>query len=122
MGSGASVGRAEEKALVRRGTIVWLNLADASPPELGKTRPGIIVSNSEQNALLESVVAIPLSTQPPHAWPLRIKYGKLADKVSFAIIPGVRQVKKSRVLEAIEIASDEFLRTLDNALFTYLSD
>lgn len=56
------------------------------------------------------------------AWPLRIKYGKLGPKVSFAIIPGIRQVKRTRVLEVIEVASDEFLRVLDNAVHAYLTD
>lgn len=89
---------------------------------MGKRRPGIIISNSEQNALLDTVVAVPLSTQPPHAWPLRIRYGKLGQRVSFAIIPGIRQVKKTRVLQSIEIASDDFLRSLDDALLIYLAD
>ena len=107
---------------MRRGTIVWLNLEDASPPELGKKRPGIIVSNSDQNTLLESVVAIPVSTQPPHVWPLRIKYGKLGTKVAYVVVPGIRQVKKTRVLGTIELASEEFLRSLDAAIQAYLTD
>lgn len=107
---------------MRRGTIVWLNLEDTFPPEFGKTRPAIVISNSEQNAVLETLVAVPLSTQPPHNWPLRIKYGKLVTKVSFAVVPGIRQVKKSRVLEPIEMASDDFLRLLDTALLAYLGD
>jgi mRNA interferase MazF len=107
---------------VRRGTIVWLNLEDASPPEFGKRRPGIIISNSDQNVLLETVVAIPFSTQPPHIWPLRIKYGKIGSKVSFAVVPGLRQVKKRRLLDTIEVAPEEFLRELDAAVQAYLSD
>jgi mRNA-degrading endonuclease toxin of MazEF toxin-antitoxin module len=41
-----------------RGTIVWVNLEDADPPEMGKTRPGVVVSNSEQNSLLDTVVVV----------------------------------------------------------------
>lgn len=107
---------------MRRVTIVWLNLEDAFPPELGKTRPAIIISNSEQNAILDTLVAVPLSTQPPHLWPLRLKYGKIGNKMNFAVIPGIRQVKKTRVLRSIATASDDFLRLLDDAVLAYLSD
>jgi mRNA-degrading endonuclease toxin of MazEF toxin-antitoxin module len=44
-----------------RGMVVWVDLTDATPPEMGKKRPAVIVSNSEQNLSLDSVVAVPLS-------------------------------------------------------------
>jgi mRNA interferase MazF len=107
---------------MRRGAVVWLNLEDATPPEVGKKRPAIVVSNSEQNALLDSVVAVPLSTQPPHIWPLRLEYAKLDNRMSFAVVPGIRQVKKSRILSVVEIAPAEFLAVLEDAIAAYLSD
>jgi len=107
---------------VKRGTVLWINLEGATPPEFGKTRPGIIVSNSEQNTLLETVVAIPLSTQAPEVWPLRLKLELPGRKASYVILPGIRQVKKGRLLDVIEVASAEFMRRLDRALFAYLSD
>lgn len=106
---------------MKRGTIVWINLEDTRPPEFGKTRPGILISNSEQNAHLESVVVVPFSTQAPEVWPLRLKLD-LAGKVSYAVLPGIRQVKKTRLLDVIDMASHDFLRNLDKALFAYLTD
>ena len=107
---------------MKRGTILWINLEDARPPELGKTRPGIVISNSEQNAHLETVVAIPFSTQAPEVWPLRLKF-KLADKkMSYAVLPGMRQVKKTRLMDIIQVAPAEFMHTLDRALQAYLTD
>ena len=107
---------------MKRGTIVWINLEDSRPPELGKTRPGIIVSNSEQNAHLETVVAVPLSTQAPEVWPLRLKFKPPGQKVSYAILPGIRHVKKTRLLDVIAVAPADFMQTLDQALQAYLSD
>ncbi len=107
---------------MKRGTILWINLEDSRPPELGKTRPGIIVSNSEQNAHLETVVAVPLSTQAPEVWPLRLQYKLASGKPSFAILPGIRQVKKTRLLDVIEVAPAEFMHTLERALQAYLAD
>lgn len=107
---------------MKRGTILWINLEDARPPELGKTRPGILVSNSEHNAHLETVVAVPLSTQAPEVWPLRLKLKLAGQKISYVVLPGIRQVKKTRLLDVIEIAPAEFMHTLDRALRAYLSD
>lgn len=107
---------------MKRGAVVWINLEDATPPELGKVRPGIIVSNSEQNLVLPSVVAVPLSTQSPAVWPLRLKVELRGQQTSYAVLPGIRQVKRSRVLDVIGHASAEFMRELDAALQAYLSD
>ena len=105
-----------------RGSIFWINLEDTHPPEFGKTRPGIVVSNSIQNDILDTVVVIPLSTQPPEIWPLRIKLDpKLQERDSFAVIPGLRQVDKTRLLERVGHASPEFLQEMDEAISAYLS-
>src|SRR5687767_1470245 len=85
-----------------RGTVFWVNLGDTSPPEFGKLRPGLVVSNTEQNQVLDTVVVIPLSTRPPEIWPLRLRLAPLAKgKMTFAIIPGIRQVSKTRLLDVI---------------------
>ena len=54
---------------VKRGSVVWVNLTDTFPPEMGKTRPGIILSNTDQNEILQTVVIIPLSSRAPEIWP-----------------------------------------------------
>jgi mRNA-degrading endonuclease toxin of MazEF toxin-antitoxin module len=56
-----------------RGTIVWVDLSDARPPEMGERRPAVIVSNSAQNLVLDSVIGIPLSSVPPEIPPLRMR-------------------------------------------------
>ena len=105
---------------MRRGTIIWVNLEDTSPPEFGKTRPGIVVSNSEQNRILETVVIVPLSSRAPEIWPLRLRLEFPKKKVNFAVIAGIRQVSRSRLLEVVGIAPAEFLANLNRALAAYL--
>lgn len=107
---------------VKRGSIVWVNLTDSIPPEMGKTRPGIIVSNTDQNGLLETVVIIPLSSRAPEIWPLRVRVAAKTKKPSFAIIPGLRQVSKARLHEIIDVASEETMGALFEAASAYLSD
>lgn len=122
MGSGFVGHDTAHSSQMKRGTILWINLEDSRPPEFGKTRPGILISNSEQNAHLETVVVIPLSTQAPEVWPLRLKCELAGKKISYAVLPGIRQVKKTRLLDVIEIAPAKFMHLLDRALAAYLSD
>lgn len=107
---------------MKRGTLCWVNLEPASPPEFGKTRPALVVSNSDQNAVLRTVVVVPLSSQAPQIWPLRLKIGLPKGKESFVVLPGIRQVSKTRLFETIGQASNEFMTMLDEALDAYLKD
>ena len=71
---------------------------------------------------LDSVVVVPLSTQPGEIWPLRVKVNTGGRKPGFAIVPGIRQAAKSRLLEPIAILSPAELKRLDEAVAAYLSD
>lgn len=107
---------------MKRGSIYWVNLEPSAPPEFGKIRPGLVVSNSEQNLVLPTVVVIPLSTQAPEIWPLRLKLVLERGKGSFAVIPGIRQVRKERLKTVMEILSPSMMERIDEALALYLAD
>lgn len=107
---------------MRRGSVYWINLEPASPPELGKVRPAIVVSNSIYNERLASVVVVPLSTRAPEIWPLRLRVAVPGLRASFAVIPGIRQVSKARLHELIGQASVEGMARLNEALALYLGD
>ena len=107
---------------MKRGTFCWVNLEPASPPEFGKVRPALVVSNSVQNAILQTVVVVPLSTQPGEIWPLRLKVAIPGGRTSFAVLPGIRQIHKARVTEIIGVAQPDFIAQLDEALSAYLKD
>lgn len=107
---------------MKRGTLCWVNLEPSHPPEFGKTRPGVIVSNSEQNAVLDTVVVVPLSSQAPEIWPLRLAIGGPKGKKSFAVLPGIRQVSKRRLTQTVGMLQPNDLLRLDEALEVYLKD
>lgn len=107
---------------MRRGSICWVNLEGASPPEFGKVRPGLVVSNSAQNELLDTVVIVPLSSRPKEIWPLRLRLPMPDRKESYAVLPGIRQVNKLRLLDSIGLAPAAFMREIDGALHAYLTD
>lgn len=106
-----------------RGSIVWVNLEDASPPEFGKTRPGLILSNTEANLSLSSVVIIPISTRPGVIWPLRLAMPRISGmKPGFLVLPGIRQVSKARLHDETGVVDDEFLTEVDQAVSAYLGE
>lgn len=107
---------------MRRGGAYWIDLEPSSPPEMGKTRPGIVVSNSLQNEHLDSVVVVPLSSRAPEIWPLRLAMDLPGLKTSYAVIPGIRQVSKSRLHRFIGAAPSPAMRRLGEALALYLAD
>lgn len=105
---------------MKRGTVVWVDLSDAHPPELGKVRPGIVVSGTAHNEVLNTVVVVPTSSVAPEIWPLRLAVGSFAARESFAVIPGIRQVRKGRLLGTLGELSPEHLTMLDECLDAYL--
>ena len=107
---------------MRRGSVCWVNLEPTTPPEVGKMRPGVVVSNSVQNEHLDSVVIVPLSTQAPQIWPLRIELRLKGMKSSYAVIPGIRQVSKTRLHERVGQVPEGPMERIDEAVTAYLTD
>jgi mRNA-degrading endonuclease toxin of MazEF toxin-antitoxin module len=108
---------------MKRGAVIWVDLTDADPPEMGKRRPAVIVSNSLHNGSLDSVVAVPLSSRPPEIPPLRIRVQAVDSKVAgYAVVPGIRQLKKSRALQAAGSLVREEMEALDRAIRMYLAE
>ena len=105
---------------MKRGTVVWVDLSDTTPPEMGKVRPGIIVSGTAHNDVLNTVVVVPTSSVAPEIWPLRVAVGNFAGKASFAVIPGIRQVGKGRLRGTLGHLSHEHSALLDECLEAYL--
>ena len=102
---------------MNRGAVIWVDLSDAMPPQMGKRRPAVVVSNSVQNQVLDTVVAVPVSSQAPEIHPLRLRLNLVALKrASYAVIPGLRQIKKSRILSQAGNASSKDLARLDGAI------
>lgn len=63
---------------------------------------------------------MPTSCIAPEIRPLRLSVGAFAGKPSFAVIPGIRQVRKGRLRGELGHLSDNKLRALDECLQAYL--
>lgn len=105
---------------MKRGTVVWVDLSDTTPPEMGKVRPGVVISGATHNETLATVVVVPTSSLAPEIWPLRVAIGRFAGKESYAIIPGMRQVRKGRLRGVVGQLSPDNLALLDSSVDAYL--
>lgn len=105
-----------------RGSVYWVNLGAVSPPEFGKTRPAVIVSETVHNEVLDSVVVLPLSTRPGEIWPLRVAVSVAVtpNAESFVVLPGIRQVSKRRLADSIGNLLRDDMTKIDNAMQAYL--
>jgi hypothetical protein len=66
------------------------------------------------------VVIVPTSSLAPEIRPLRLGVGHFAGKDSFAVIPGIRQVRKGRLRGVLGELSAEQMEQLDGCLEAYL--
>jgi len=102
-----------------RGDIVLVNFNPAKGGEIGKLRPAIILSDSDDNEILETVIIIPLSSRiEADALPYRYLVSK-RDKLkqnSDACIYEIRALSKARVKEKLSVLEDEELIIIQNAL------
>ncbi len=48
---------------IRRGEVYWVNLDPTIGTEINKTRPGLVVSPDDMNAILPRVIIAPITSQ-----------------------------------------------------------
>lgn len=99
-----------------RADVYWVTLDPAQGSELAKTRPCVVVSATELNAVRRTVVIVPLtSTSAPPQWPLLIELPSFTPKTR-ARIEQIRVVDKSRLRERIGRMDDEAMALIQAAL------
>lgn len=94
-----------------RGDIVLVDFNPAKGGEIGKLRPAIVMSNKENNEILETVIE-------KNALPYRyhITSRDKLKKDSDACIYEIRALSKIRVREKLSQINDKELKIIQNAL------
>ncbi|KIM09381.1 MAG: hypothetical protein KU28_01825 [Sulfurovum sp. PC08-66] len=101
-----------------RGDIVIVNLYPKKGDEVGKIRPALIVSGDDENAILDTVILMPLSTDlidgmEPYRMRLLAREGLKED--SDILINQIRALSKSRIKEKIaKLTSAEYDAVMGN--------
>ena len=101
---------------VERGDVYWTTLDPVIGSELAKTRPCVVVSATEVNAVRRTVVIVPLTTTTvtPN-WPLLIELPTFTAK-SRARIEQIRVIDKSRLRQRIDTMDAAAMQQIEMAL------
>jgi mRNA interferase MazF len=102
-----------------RGDICLVNFNPAKGGEIGKLRPAIILSDRDDNEILETVIVIPLSTVIElDALPYRflITSRDKLEKDCDACIYEIRALSKTRIKEKLAFLTNDELGVIQNSL------
>jgi len=97
---------------LNKGDIVTVNLNPKKGDEVGKIRPAVIISGNDENAILDTVILMPLSTDLiDNMLPYRMRILKRDNLTqdSDLLINQVRTLSKQRIGEKIaKLTNDEY--------------
>ena len=108
---------------LNRGDICLINFNPSKGGEIGKLRPAIIMSNTEENSILDTCIVIPLSTViEKDALPYRYTITKREDlqKNSDACIYEIRSLSKTRIKEKLSSLSKKEIEIIQKAICSIL--
>ena len=94
----------------KKGDIVTVNLNPKKGHEVGKIRPAIIISNDDENKILDTVILMPLSTDLiDNMEPYRMRVLKRDNlkQDSDVLINQLRTLSKLRIKDKIASINDE---------------
>ena len=101
-----------------RGDIVGINLNPKKGDEIGKIRPCVVISNDDENNILDTIIVIPLSTKlidDMLPYRLRLSARDKLEKDSDILINHIRTISKKRVTSKIsKITNEEYKSIISN--------
>lgn len=101
---------------IARGDVFWVTLDPVQGSEMARTRPCVVVSLTELNAVRRTVVIVPLtSTTTPANWPLLIELPTFTPQTR-ARIEQIRVVDKSRLRSRIHALDNDALASIEAAM------
>ena len=95
--------------VLNRGDIVTVNLNPKKGDEVGKVRPALIISDDDENTILDTVILLPLTTDLiDNMNPYRVRISKRENlkQDSDVLINHIRTLSKKRVGEKIASVND----------------
>lgn len=108
----------------RRGEVYDVNFDPVVGSEIGKRRPGVIVSNDVNNRYSNTVTVVPITSAPARRhYPFEVRF----DHRVAGLRPGsrakcdqVRTVDKRRLAVVRGVLTDEYVVQLDRGLMVHL--
>jgi len=110
--------------VLNRGDICLVNFDPSKGGEIGKLRPAIVMSNVEENTILDTCIVIPLSTIiQKETLPYRYCITKRdhLHQDSDACIYEIRALSKTRIKEKLSKVSKKEIEVIQKALCSILA-
>ena len=103
---------------LRRGDICLVNFNPSKGSEIGKIRPAVVLSKNDDNAMLSTVVVLPISSQIvedslPYRVLLPARNG--LDKKSNVCIYEIRALSKKRVIDVVSQVTASEMALIESA-------
>jgi mRNA interferase MazF len=110
----------ENYAFPQRGDVFWVAMDPAIGSEIKKTRPGVVVSNDDNNIESPRVIIAPITstTKRVYRFEVQIDHDALQGK---AMLDQIRTVDKIRLLKKITHLDASIMDLIDDALKISLS-
>jgi mRNA interferase MazF len=122
----ASQGRGDQDTVqaraspeVKRYDIRWVDLDPVSGAEMARTRPAVIVSLDQLNAVLQTVTICPLTSQLHPGWRTRMQV-RIGGHPGEIAVDQIRTISKSRIgrkLGALTSKESSLLRRIITELY-----
>jgi len=106
-------------AIVRRGSVWWIDFDPTRGAEIQKTRPAIVLSADAVNRARRTIMVVPLSTGPTPRPPIIVSVPS-AGQDAVAICDQMRAVDRSRFVRQATDLSGEDLRAVENGVRSVL--
>lgn len=113
-----------ERPLLRRGDIAFTDFAPAREGEANYTRPAIIVTNNQANAVAPVVTVIPLTSNLERVYPMQLFLPNNRtglDRDSKAQVELLRHVAVSRIRKVIGYVPEDLMLELDTKVKDHLA-
>ena len=90
-------------------SLYWVALNPTKGAEINKTRPCVVISPSEMNKFLQTVIIAPLTSRGREGYPTRLK-STLNETTSWIVLDQIRAIDKTRLHEKVgELNTEEIL-------------
>lgn len=96
-------------------SVYWVDLNPTKGAEINKIRPCVVISPSEMNDHLRTVIIAPMTSRGREGYPTRIKV-TIADVSGWAVIDQIRAIDKTRLCEKIGVLNAEQILETKNII------
>ncbi len=104
--------------MTKKYDLYWVDLEPAKGAMMKKIRPAVIVSPSDQNRYLKTIVICPLTSRIHETWPTRVQI-KIGGKKGEIAIDQIRTIPKENLKNRIRSFDDGEKEALSQAIASY---